>query len=240
LTLPIILKPQLLLAGGLGHDAGMSTAHRFRFAALLGLACTPAMAQQDVSIAMMTKPLSGCSLGAETSVKLHMFNHGDALPAGSRIELSYTINGSEAVRESLTLAATLLQNSAIAHEFSTTADLSAPASYSFSANVDLKDDANPMNNTLNGHVVVHWAPSEGGRISGPERATSGTLLLREYRGQVAEWQQSSDGGASWDAIANATPTLAFEELARTTLFRAEVRNGGCAPAYSSEWIVAPE
>ncbi len=189
---------------------------------------------------MMTQPISGCSLGADAVVKLHMFNHGDALPAGTVIELSYAINGGDAVRESLRLAATLLQDTAIAHAFSTQTDLSAPGSYTFSASASLKDDINPMNNTLNGHGVVHWAPSEGGTVNGPDRATAGTLFLREHLGQVTQWEQSVDAGASWDAIANATQTLVFEDLTRTTQYRAEVRNGSCAPVYSSEWVVVPE
>jgi hypothetical protein len=217
----------------------MPFARRITFS-LLSLAGTSALAQQDVSIAMMTQPLSGCSLSTEAIVKLHMFNHGDALPAGSIVELSYAINGGNAVRETLTLDKTLLQDSAIAHEFSARADLSAPGTYAFSASVNLKADANPMNNTLNGHQVVHWAPSEGGKVQGPERATSGSLLLREFRGQVTQWQQSTDGGASWDTIVNMTSTLDFADLLRSTLFRAEVRNGSCTPVYSTEWIVAPE
>jgi hypothetical protein len=219
----------------------MNTPRRNRFVfALSCLASSSAMAQQDVSIAMMTQPISGCALGADAVVRLHMFNHGEALPAGTVIELSYAINGGDAVRESLKLPATLLQDSAIAYAFSTQADLSAAGSYTFSASASLNGDINPMNNTLNGHGVVHWAPSEGGKVNGPERATAGTMFLREHLGQVTRWEQSDDAGASWEAIANATQTLVFEDLTRTTRYRAEVRNGSCAPVYSSEWVVMPE
>lgn len=230
----------LLQGAALRHDAVMNK----QLCSLWFFVClsvtSNVWAQKDVSVAMMSQPLSGCSLGAEASVKLHLFNHGEALPAGSVIELSYTIDGSNAVRESWTLDKTLLQDSAIAHEFLARADLSAPGSYAFSATVNLKDDANPLNNTLKGHRVVHWAPSDGGKIHGPARATSGSLLLREMRGQVTHWEQSSDAGASWDTIDNATATFEFSDLLRSTLFRAEVRNGSCAPVYSAEWIVAPE
>jgi hypothetical protein len=218
----------------------MNTPHRNRFVvALLSLASSSAMAQQDVSIAMMTQPVSGCALSADALVKLHMFNHGEALPAGTVIELSYRINGGNAVRESLTLTATLLQNTAIAHEFATRTDLSVPGSYAFSASADLKGDINPMNNTLNGHGVMHWAASAGGEIDGTASTASGTLTLHGHVGRVVQWEQSDDDGQSWQTIANATPVLVFEDLEHTTQYRAELRNGACAPVYSSLFTVTP-
>jgi len=206
---------------------------------LIALGTTGTEAASDLSVAVMMRPLSACNLGARESVSLQLFNHGDPLPAGARVQLSYTINGGEPVTETLALTHTLLSDSALAYSFETAADLSQPASYDIDASVRVADDVNPGNDAIRGHQVIHWAPSIGGTLHGPERADSGTLSLSGQLGRVIDWEQSTDAGGRWQVLGNATAEHEFEGLQRRTWFRVEVRHGACPPAYSSEFIVDP-
>lgn len=208
-------------------------------ASLLLLAGAGVHAATDLSVAVITAPLSGCALGPIEKVTIRLFNHGDALPAGTRFDVSYVIAGSEPVTESVTLATTLLPTSVLAHTFADLADLSVAGTFHFDASANIANDSNPMNNGLSGHLVLNSAPSLGGTVTGPDAAYSGTLMLAGHLGSVRQWEQSTDDGERWFGLDNPTATLAFDELTRITLFRAEVKNGSCVPAYSSIWTVNP-
>lgn len=206
---------------------------------LIALFASGTQAATDLSVAVMMRPLSACNLGAQETVSLQLFNHGDALPAGARFQLSYTIDGGAPVTETLALARTLLSDSALAYSFETPADLSQSASYDIDASVLVAGDTNPGNDAIRGHQVINWAPSIGGRLHGPERASSGTVAVVGQLGRVIDWEQSTDAGGRWQVIGNATPEHEFEGLLRRTWFRVEVRNGACPPAYSAEFTVDP-
>ncbi len=208
-------------------------------ASLLLLAGAGVHAATDLSVAVITAPLSGCALGPIEKVTIRLFNHGDALPAGTRFDVSYVIAGSEPVTESVTLATTLLPTSVLAHTFADLADLSVAGTFHFDASANIANDINPMNNGLSGHLVLNSAPSLGGTVTGPDAAYSGTLMLAGHLGSVRQWEQSTDDGERWFGLDNPTATLAFDELTRITLFRAEVKSGSCVPAYSSIWTVNP-
>ncbi|MGL5892701.1 MAG: beta strand repeat-containing protein, partial [Bacteroidia bacterium] len=62
---------------------------------------------------------------------------------------------------------------------------------------------------------------------------SGVITLSGNNGAVQFWQFSTDGGATWNNIANTTTTLAYSNLTTTTLYRAFSQNGGCVGANSS-------
>ncbi len=55
-------------------------------------------------------------------------------------------------------------------------------------------------------------------------------------GSIVKWQSSPDG-SSWTDIANTNTTLAATNLTQTTRFRAVVRSGACAPAFSESATV---
>lgn len=207
----------------------------------VALIAAPALsyAQPDLSIVVLAHPNSGCALSNAEPVKLHLFNRGEEVPAGTAIELAYAFNRGNETRETLTLGHPLRQDAMLAYTFKQAADLSGSGSYAFSARVDLVGDSDPSNNSVDGHTVVNWAPSQGGTISGPAIDASGTLTLSGARGNVLRWQQSTDGGEDWETIENPSATLVYEGLRRTTQYRAEVANGSCTPAFSAVHTVAP-
>jgi len=207
--------------------------------ALLCLVVATAHAVGDVSVAIMTQPLSACALSDRESVSLRLFNHGDALPAGTRIQLGYGVDDAEPVIESLSLATTLLPDSGLAYRFDQTADLSTPATYTFNAFVRLPGDGNPANDRLGGHQVLHSAPSIGGALRGPQRARTGSLALVGHRGAMVQWERSDDHGEHWKVLHVLEPALEFS-VERPAQFRALVKNGACPPAYSDVLEVEPD
>lgn len=196
-------------------------------------------AGSDLSVAIITAPLTGCVLGSSEEVTLKFFNHGATLPTGTRFEASYSINAAEAVLEKVTLAAPLPTNAVLTYTFNTVADLSVAGTYHIDASVRLAGDTQPANNMLSGHVATHFAASSGGTVSGPETAYSGTLTLIGAIGSVRQWQQSTSSGERWETLEGNTTSLVFDALTRTTQFRAEVKNGVCDAAYSDILTINP-
>lgn len=83
--------------------------------------------------------------------------------------------------------------------------------------------------------------SLGGNISSPATVCSGsntgTLSLSGKRGDILNWEFSTDGGASWNNIINTTANQNYNNLTITTLYRVQVQNGVCAPTFSDTLII---
>lgn len=62
---------------------------------------------------------------------------------------------------------------------------------------------------------------------------SGTLTLSGHTGTINNWAFSTDGGATFTNIPNTTTTQTYTNLTTTTIYRANVQNGGCAAANSA-------
>lgn len=81
------------------------------------------------------------------------------------------------------------------------------------------------------------AGSTGGTISSSATvcsgSNSGTLTLSGETGSIIQWEYSTDGGVTWNIIANTTNTENYLNLTQTTAYRVLVQNGGCPTAYSS-------
>jgi len=206
-------------------------------ASLLMFAALPAIAQNDLSVAGILAPRSGCALTASENVTVRIFNYGSTLPAGTSFNVAYSINAGTPLTEFVVLPSSLTSNTAFTYTFTTQADLSAPGVYSFDAAVSLAGDISPANDTLADYVVIDSAPSVGGDISGDGGPTlTGVLTLSAQVGSVLEWQQSEDG-LRWRALSNNATTQVFDQLREHTQFRALVANGACAPALSSAHLV---
>lgn len=65
-------------------------------------------------------------------------------------------------------------------------------------------------------------------------ANSGTVYLNGQVGNILNWEISTDGGNNWIAIASTADSINYLNLTTTTMYRALVLSGTCAPAmYSS-------
>lgn len=196
-----------------------------------------AKAQNDVSVIAITAPVSGCALTATQNVTIRIFNFGANLPAGTNMNVSYTINAGGPVTELLTLGSTMLSNSTLNYTFVTQANLSVAGTYTFTATTALAGDINPSNDAFTGYTVTNTAPSVGGVITGGTNVcisgNSGVLTLSGHTGSVQRWEYSVDGGSTWINISNTTTTQAYLNLTVPTLYRAVVQNGGCTSANSA-------
>jgi len=193
--------------------------------------------QNDVSVIAITAPVSGCALTATENVTIRIFNYGASLPAGTGMNVSYTINAGAPVTQLLTLGSTLLTNSTLNFTFTTQANLSVAGAYTFTASTSLPGDVNPSNDAFTGYTVTNTAASVGGTVTGGTNlcvsGNSGVLTLSGNTGNVLEWQRSTDGGVTWISISNTTTSQSYLNLTVPTQFRALVQNGSCATATSS-------
>ncbi|MDQ3191992.1 MAG: gliding motility-associated C-terminal domain-containing protein [Bacteroidota bacterium] len=76
-----------------------------------------------------------------------------------------------------------------------------------------------------------------GNTSGAATVCSGTnsgnVTLSGNTGSIINWELSTDGGFTWNPVANTTTTLSYLNITQTTRYRAVVRSGSCSPANSS-------
>ncbi|MDP4213436.1 MAG: Ig-like domain-containing protein [Bacteroidota bacterium] len=66
---------------------------------------------------------------------------------------------------------------------------------------------------------------------------STTLTLTDYTGVIQKWQSSTNGGVTWSDIANTGATNTATNLAVTTSYRVNVKNGSCNAVNSSTGTV---
>src|SRR5690606_17233105 len=79
----------------------------------------------------------------------------------------------------------------------------------------------------------------GGTIAGSVEAygaASGQVTLSAHTGTVQRWQQRV-GTGSWTNITNTSTSLTYSNVTSTTSYRAEVKNGSCPAAYSTEAVI---
>ena len=93
-------------------------------------------------------------------------------------------------------------------------------------------------------VKISAAQSEGGTVGGSVTVCSGTnsgiLTLSGHTGNVVRWQSSTNSGATWTNITNATVNYVYANVSATTLYRAEVLLAPSPPnisAYSTPAII---
>ena len=193
---------------------------------------------QDVSVIAITAPVSGCSLSATSSVTINVRNIGLTDLTGVPFDLSYTIDGGPPVTETVVAGFTpFASNTTVSYTFTTTANLSVPGVYTFTAYSTLATDINTTNDAFIGYVVTSTAPSVGGTVSGGTNvctgSNAGVLTLAGHTGSVTNWEYSVDGGTTWISISNTTTTQSYFNLTVVTLYRAQVQNGTCAAATST-------
>jgi gliding motility-associated-like protein len=91
--------------------------------------------------------------------------------------------------------------------------------------------------TSNVATIIVDAVTAGGTASSSAAVcggmNSGTIHLTGYTGAVQRWEYSTDGGFNWIAVSNTTDSIMYVNLSQTTIYRAVVLSGVCAPAQYS-------
>lgn len=85
---------------------------------------------------------------------------------------------------------------------------------------------------INGPVV-------GGTLTAPSicAGAPNTLTLSGYTGNVVQWERSTNGGSTWNIIANTTNSLVYTATSSQVLYRVLVQSGTCGNAYSNVAMV---
>lgn len=94
------------------------------------------------------------------------------------------------------------------------------AAYSTMATIQVDPVTNP--GTLSGSATV---------CNGNN---SGIITLNGNNGNIVRWEYSTNGGTSWNNIANTSNTYTYSNLTQATIFRVLVKNGVCSNAYSNQ------
>ena len=80
-----------------------------------------------------------------------------------------------------------------------------------------------------------------GSVSGSntvcKSSNTGNIILTGYIGNIVNWESSIDNGNNWTIIANNTNSLTYNNLTTTTIYRAAVQSGSCAPLYSNNAVI---
>ena len=86
------------------------------------------------------------------------------------------------------------------------------------------------------HTVTVSTPSIGGTLAGQAvicEADSASLTLVNYNGAILQWEESTNGGGSWNIISSTSDTYTSGVLNTNILYRVLVENGVCASTYSN-------
>ncbi|SJZ81091.1 PKD domain-containing protein, partial [Sediminibacterium ginsengisoli] len=90
-------------------------------------------------------------------------------------------------------------------------------------------------------VTITVIATVAGTLSSAATECSGsngaTLTLTGYSGSILRWESSTDGGNTWDVIANTSATYAYSNLTTTTRYRVVVQNASCATLTSNVVII---
>jgi gliding motility-associated-like protein len=91
--------------------------------------------------------------------------------------------------------------------------------------VEIKINAQTIPGTLNGSTTVC------------KSSNTGTITLSGYVGNIINWESSIDNGINWTIITNTINNLSYQNLNATTIYRAAVQSGSCAPIYSNTVLI---
>ena len=85
-------------------------------------------------------------------------------------------------------------------------------------------------------TITVYPSSVGGTIASDATVcngnNSGILTLSGNIGNVIRWESSTNGGGTWNNIANTSSSQSYANLTQTTQYRAMVQSGTCASVYS--------
>ncbi|MDY0201970.1 MAG: T9SS type A sorting domain-containing protein, partial [Tenuifilaceae bacterium] len=143
----------------------------------------------DYQISLLS-PVSACSLSDAETVKISITNMGiETLPMGSKIGLTFGIDGKNIANETLTVSAKLEPQQSVDYTFNKKADLSQNKIYAFSATLEYSLDQDPSNNTTSVNVEHYKLPVVN---LGENRTSYGPLTLDAGGGFVSYlWSDGS-------------------------------------------------
>ena len=92
--------------------------------------------------------------------------------------------------------------------------------------VEIKINAQTIAGSLSGSTTVC------------KNSNTGHVILTGYIGTILNWESSIDNGNSWTIITNQSNSISYTNLSTTTIYRAAVQSGSCAPLYSNNVVIS--
>ena len=147
----------------------------------------------DAGVSTYLGPASACELGTSLPIEVRIENMGtDTLLAGDSIFIGGVINSSIFFEDTLVLSQRFFPNESLDHTYSETFDFSSPGDYQMKLYTRLKNDTDPMNDTLFHTLQVFGYPD----ISlGPDTVVYASDYLLDPGAGYASylWQDGSSG-----------------------------------------------
>jgi gliding motility-associated-like protein len=156
------------------------------------------------------------------------------VPTGNGWTLSYTEGATAKTLTGTGSGSFALNTSTLTNATSA----STTVTYTLTNIVNTTNTPNCNSTNFTGTYVVTINPATvagtlGGTTTYCGTTNSGSVTLSGAVGSIVRWEYSTDGGTTWNNIANTTASQSYNNLAVTTMYRTLVQSGVCAAAYSS-------
>lgn len=169
----------------------------------------------------ITSPVSGCYLSANETITVLLVNAGPGMHFGN-VDMTYELNGGPPVTYVAPIAT--LGNSAVyIYTFPVTDDFSACQAHNLRVYCNAPGDPDNTNDTIDFVIESDCAPVLG-TLSGPPGdvvcigMNAGNIDLTGYTGNIQEWGESTDNGATWSYTASTADTLPYLNVATETQY----------------------
>lgn len=192
---------------------------------------------QDVGVESITTQNSACDYQYNQAVTVVVRDYSGIGISGT-VTLTYQLNGGPTVSQSTALS--IGGGGSTSFTFAQQINGTTNGSFVYGANTIVATattatDFTPGNNAATKNFT-NSAPTVGGSVTSNATvcagSNGGTLTLAGHTGTILNWEFSTNSGASWTSIANATTTQTYSNLSTTTIYRASVKNGFCTTVAS--------
>ncbi|MCB0803451.1 MAG: T9SS type A sorting domain-containing protein [Flavobacteriales bacterium] len=148
----------------------------------------------DVGVLSVVSPKSKCGLGVADTVKIAIKNFGSS--SASNFPVSYRVNGGAFANGNFT--GTIQPGDTAIYTFMTTANFSAPGSYSIDAVTAMVGDANILNDTLRNATVINTL------VLAPITIDFNNLTSGQFGAFTNGWTGTSTSTFRWQSQSGAT------------------------------------
>ncbi len=205
----------------------------------MGIGIFSGLSQNLTISATLQAPTSGCNLSGNETITVLLVNAGPGTHFGN-VDMTYELNGGPPVTYVAPIA-TLGPSAVYIYTFPVTDDFSACQQHNLRVYCYAPGDPNNANDTLDFIVESDCAPIPG-TLSGPAGdvvcigMNSGNIQLSGYTGNIQEWGESTDNGATWSYTSSTADTFPYLNVNTQTQYEVVIGSlFGYCPSDTS-WV----